>query len=897
MISEPLRPDPDELLASIKKDESKLHSGRLRIFFGMAAGVGKTYAMLKAAQDRLKEGVDVVIGTVDTHHRAETEMLLAGLPLIPRKRIAYKDATFEEMDIDAILLRRPQLVLVDELAHTNISGSRHPKRWHDVVELLDAGIDVYTTVNVQHIESRKESVESIVNIKIRETVPDSILERTYQIILIDITPAELLKRLHEGKVYLGDMAETAARNFFREDRLTALREISLRLTAETVDNELQDMITVKESDAVWKTTERLMVAVSHSPYSEGLIRATRRLAFGMEAPWIGVHVDTGIALSDQDKATLAKNLSLVRELGGEVISTADPDIAQALRRIARQRNVTQLIVGRPTRRRFRDMLYGGTILDRLVRESESFDVHVLRPETKRSVASKDHSKIEYKSGMSIYALVIGAVIAIALLDSLLLPFIGYRAVGFIFLLTVLAMGMFVSIGPILVAAIMSALIWDFFFIPPYGTFRISAPEDIAMCGAYLFVAIVTGTLTSRIRKREQMLRQREERTRVLYDIVRTMASGHNRQEFMIQTAEKLGAILNGECSIVSLNQDRRMEKQTFPSREWCRIDKEWAVAQWAFEHGKSAGWSTDTLPSADGIYIPLRGTSETVGILAYHPHGKVRLLQEEENLLSTVACQLAISLERELLQERSRQAEWLAESEKLYQTILNSVSHEIRTPLTAIIGFTSALRSDQLNANAESRQQILEELSDNADRLNNVVTNLLDLSRLNSGMLSLKKDWHDINELIAIVLGDMQKTLSDHSVTTKRAESLPLIRIDFNLFKQALINLLANAAAYTPSGTAIELEIMVAEETLILKVTDNGPGIPAESLPNLFDKFYRVPGTPSGGTGIGLAIARAIVEIHGGTIEVANILKGGACFSIKLPTEKQPELPKESENL
>ena len=896
-MPEPLHPDPDELLATIKKEESKSHSGHLRIFFGMAAGVGKTYAMLKAAQDRLKEGVDVVIGTVDTHRRAETEILLAGLALIPRKKIIYKDATFEEMDIDAILARRPQLVLVDELAHTNIPGSRHPKRWHDVVELLDAGIDVYTTINVQHFESRKESVESITAIKIRETVPDSILERAYQIILIDITPAELLKRLSDGKVYLGDMAEAAARNFFKEDHLTALREIALRLTAEKVDNELQDMITVRETDTVWKTTERLMVAVSHSPYSEGLIRATRRLAFGMEVPWIGVYVDAGIALSDQDKATLAKNLSLARELGGEVVSTADLDIAHALRRIARQRNVTQLIVGRPTRRRFRDLFHGGTILDRLVRESENFDVHVLRQETKRSTKSKDHSRIEYESGMSIYGLVVSAVAAIALIDSLLLPYIGYRAVGFIFLLTILAMGMLVSIGPILVAAVMSAFIWDFFFIPPYGTFRISAPEDIAMCGAYLFVAIVTGTLTNRIRKRERMLRLREERTHVLYDIVRTMAAGHSRQEFMSLTAGKLGAILNGECSIVPSNQDGRLERQTFPSRDWCRIDREWAVAQWAFEHSKQAGWSTDTLPSADGIYIPLRGTMETVGILAYHPIEKVRLVQEEESLLFTVARQLAISLERESLQERSRQAERLAESERLYQTILNSISHEIRTPLTAIMGFTSALRSDQLNANTESHRQILGELTDNAERLNNVVTNLLDLSRLNSGMLSLKKDWHDINDLIAVVLSELQNNLSDHPVATKTAEPLPLIRIDFNLFKQALINLLSNAATYTRSGTAIEVETIVAENTIILKITDNGPGIPADSLPHLFDKFYRVPGTPSGGTGIGLAIAKAIVEMHGGTIEVANIPKRGACFSIKLPIEKQPELPRESEDL
>ncbi len=895
-MSEPIRPDPDELLAAIKKDEDKSKSGRLRIFFGMAAGVGKTYAMLKAAQERLKEGVDVIIGTVDTHHRTETEMLLAGLPLIPRKKTTYKNTVLEEMDIDAILARRPQLVLVDELAHTNVPGSRHPKRWHDVVELLDAGIDVYSTVNVQHIESRKESVESITEIKIRETVPDSLLERACQIILIDIAPAELLKRLREGKVYLGDMAEAAARSFFKEDRLTALREISLRLTAEKVDNELQDMMAVKETDTAWKTTERLMVAVSHSPYSEGLIRAARRLAFSMEAPWVAVHVDTGIVLSDQDKATLAKNLSLVRELGGELISTADVDIAQALKRIALQRQITQLIVGRPTRRWIRDMFQGGTILDRLVRESGSFDVHILRQESRPGIASKGLPKLEYKSGIQVYGVIFGAVVTIALMSGLLLPFIGYRAVGFIFLLTTLIMGMFVSIGPILAAAVMSALIWDFFFIPPHGTFWISAPEDLAMCGAYLLVAVITGTLTNRIRRRERMLRLREERTRVLYDIVQTMAAGHDRQELMSRTAEKLGAVLDGECTIAPSNQEQRLERQTYPSHEWCRDDKEWAVAQWAFEHGKVAGWATDTLPSAAGVYIPLKGTSETVGILAYHPRGKVRLLQEEEGLLFTVARQLAISLERELLKERSRQAERLAESEKLYQTILNSVSHEIRTPLTAIIGFTSALRSDRLNTDPEQRLQILNELNGNAERLNNVVTNLLDLSRLNSGLPGLKKDWHDINDLIAVALGEMQKLLYNHPVAIRSAENLPLVRVEFGLFKQAIINILSNTAAYTPPGTALELEIKAVGNEMVVRISDKGPGIPVESLPHLFDKFYRVPSTPSGGTGIGLAIVKAIIELHGGSVGAANNPDGGACFSLILPLEKQPDLPHEKES-
>ena len=893
-MSEPIRPDPDDLLAAIQKDQSRSTSGRLRLFFGMAAGVGKTYAMLKAAQDRLAEGVDVVIGTVDTHARPETEALLAGLPIIPRKKIDYRGTVFKEMDIDAVLARKPCLVLVDELAHSNIPGSRHPKRWHDVVELLDAGIDVYTTVNVQHFESRKESVEAIAGIRIGETVPDSILERASQIILIDITPAELLKRLSEGKVYLGDAAETAARNFFQEDRLTALREIALRLTAEKVDNELHGMMTIKTADAAWKTTERLMVAVSHSPFSEGLIRATRRLAFGLGVPWIGVHVDTGSLLPDPDRATLAKNLALVKALGGEVVSTADLDIAGALNRIAHQRGVTQLVIGRPSRRWLRDMVRGGTVLDQLVRAGGSYDVHILRQETKPQSGRMRFLGLKGRSAGLPYGVVLGAIFLVTLLNGSLLPVIGYRAVGFLFLLMILVLGLFVSAGPILLAAALSALVWDYVFIPPSWTFRITAPEDIAMCIAYFLAAATTGALTYRIRKREQMLRLREKRTHVLYDIVQIMAAGRDKQTFLPEVAERLGAVLDGQCSVVSSTLEKRLDRNMFPIRKWFADDKEWAVAQWAFEHGQPAGWSTDTLPAAAGIYIPLKGTVETVGILAYHPAISKPLSQEEENLLEAVARQLAISMEREMLQERSRHAERLAESERLYQTILNSISHEIRTPLTAIIGSATALQDNGIIANAESRIQLLRELTGNAERLNRVVSNLLDMSRLSSGILSLKRDWHDVNDLIMHTVGEHRDTLAGHSVVIKVPEKFPFVYVDFGLFEQAISNLLINAAAYSPPATTIEIEARVDENAIVLRFSDNGPGIPPDSLPYLFDKFYRVPGTPVGGTGIGLAITKAVVEAHEGTITANNRPGGGAAFVIRLPKKPQPGIPDES---
>jgi two-component system sensor histidine kinase KdpD len=893
MTAEPHHPDPDALLAAIHKAEVNSRGGRLWVFFGMAAGVGKTYAMLKAAQERLREGRDVVAGIVETHGRSETDTLLAGLPVIPHRQLEYRGVGLTEMDLDAILSRKPELVLVDELAHTNVPGLRHPKRWHDVVELLDAGIDVYTTINVQHIESRKESVETITGITIRESVPDSLLERASQVILIDITPAELLKRLAEGKVYLGDKAETALNNFFKEDRLTALREMALRLTAEKVDNELQSLTATKGSEAPWKPSERLMVAVSHSPYSAELIRATRRLAFGLDAPWIGVNVDTGTQLTDEDRATLSKNLALVIELGGEVISTADADAAAALKRIAHQRNVTQLIIGRPTRRWLRDTLHGGTLLDRLARETGTFDVHVLRTDWGARAKEPHRWLLRPEAGMSRYALAFAFVAGVALLSSLLMPFLGYRAVGFLFLLTVLSISLFLSLGPVLLTAFVSALVWDYFFIPPPGTFHISHPDDVAMCVAYFLAAAITGMLTRRVRQGERMLRLREKRMQVLYSIVQTMTSGRDKPHVLAEVADQLGAILNGECAVIPAGTDTWLEAQPHPARGWLSTEKERAVAQWTFLLGQPAGWSTDTLPLAEAMYVPLKGNTETVGVLGFRPNEKVPLLKEEADLLFSVAQQLAILMERQLFQERTSETERLKASEKLHQTILDSVSHEIRTPLTGIMGAASALQNELIVAKAASRTQLTQELVESAERLNRVVANLLDMSRLSSGTLTLKRDWHDVGDLVSVALDGASKALSRHSVKTSLSDHLPLVKIDFQLFEQAFSNLLLNAAAHTPPGTNITIQARLSEGRVELTVADDGPGIPADSLSRVFEKFYRVPGTGAGGTGTGLAIAKAIVDAHGGTISVQNRPEGGVAFSIRLPVEKQPHVPSE----
>lgn len=893
MTTEPTRPDPDALLAAITKAEAGTKGGRLWIFFGMAAGVGKTFAMLKAAQERLKDGVDIVAGVVETHGRSDTDALLSGLPVVPRKRLEYRGVDLQEMDLDAILARRPQLALVDELAHTNAPGARHPKRWHDVIELLDSGIDVYTTVNVQHIESRKESVETITGVSIRELVPDSLLERAAQVILIDITPAELLKRLEEGKVYLGERAETALRNFFREDRLTALREMALRLTAEKVDNELQNLTAAKGSEKPWKPSERLMVAVSHSPYSAELIRATRRLAFGLDAPWLGVNVDTGAPLSDEDRATLARNMALVRELGGEMITTAEADAGAALKRIAQQRSVTQLIIGRPARRWLRDTVHGGTLLDQLARESATFDVHVLHTDWGARVREPRRWPFRAESGFSPYGIALGAVVAAALVSSLVAPVLGYRAVGFLFLLTVLLISMVLSLGPVLFAAMVSALVWDYFFIPPFGTFHINEPEDVAMCAAYLLAAGITGTLTRRMRRAQDMLRVREHRTQVLYGIVQAMTSGRDRSSVLTDVAGRLGSILNGECCVMPSGVSSWLAESVYPPRDWIEVENERAVAQWTFLLGQPAGWSTDTLPSAEAMYIPLKGNTETVGVLAYRPRNRVALLKEETDLLFSVSQQLAILMERQMLQERTNETERLKSSETLHQTILDSVSHEIRTPLTGIMGAASALQNDQIASNSDSRAQLVQELMANTERLNRVVANLLDISRLSSGTLALNKDWHDIGDVISVALDSAGKALERHTVTTTFAEHTPLIRVDFQLLEQAILNLLLNASVHTPPGSTIAIETLLESTVVRVSVSDNGPGIPDSALPHVFEKFYRIPGTSAGGTGTGLAIAKAIIDAHGGKISVEKSKPGGASFIIRLPVEPQPHVPME----
>lgn len=876
------RPDPDTLLKAIQDEDRRQDKGQLRVFLGMSAGVGKTFAMLREAHARLAEGLNVVIGVVESHSRRDTEVMAEGIKTIPRKALSYKGVKIEEMDLDAILNLKPDLVLVDELAHTNAPGSRHAKRYQDIIELLDAGIDVYTTVNIQHLESRKDLVERITGVAIRETVPDSILELAQQIQVVDITPEELLRRLREGKVYLGEKALRAAQNFFKTERLTALREIALRFTAEKVDHELQSLSDLNSKNGPWPTNERLMVAVSHSPFSEKVIRATRRLAFNLDAPWIAVHVDNGVVLSDEDQNQLSRNLALARELNADIVTTSEADIVEALRRVARERNVTHIVVGRPTRRFMRDIFAGGSLLDRLVKESGEIDIHVIRQESMSTYRPKFRLHFDFESGFVPYWNTVCGLFGVSLFNGFIESLVGYRAVGFIFLLFVLAVGRWSSLGPVLLAGSASAFLWNFFFIPPRMTLTISNPEDFIMCVTYLVVALITGTLTTQLRRHEEMIRDREARTNVLYQVLRDISSSREKSEFLLKVCERMSGVLLGRCGVVLRERDGKLgHKQS--SRYGVHLsEKDRAVAQWAFENRKRAGWSTETLSQTGSLFVPLEGNNETVGVFVYTPEKPRKLSLDQEVLLLSVCGQLGLSIERHFADKRLREAERVLESEKLHQTLLNSISHEMRTPLTAIMGAAATLQGP-----------VAQELVQASERLNRVIENLLDMSRLEGGALALKLEWHDLQDLIGVVLNRLRKNLERHEVKVDFPSDIPLLYIDFRLFEHALINIVYNATLYTPPGSKIHIEASADSEKVFLAIEDNGPGLPAESVDKIFDKFYRVTGTAAGGIGLGLSIAKSIVELHHGNIHVENRVSGGTRFLITLPREKSPSGPKE----
>lgn len=878
------RPNPDALLAAIQKDEKQKARGHLKIFLGMAAGVGKTYAMLEAARQRKADGVDVVIGYVETHRRPETEALVDGLEVIPRKKLEYRGTTLEEMDVDAILRREPDLVLVDELAHTNAPGSRHAKRHMDVTELLEAGIDVWTTVNVQHFESRADTVQQITGIRVAETLPDSILDLANDVELIDLSPDDLRKRLAEGKVYTPERIETASSNFFRVGNLTALREMALRLTAERVDHQLQDYMAIKRIAGPWKSGERMMVAVSASPFSEKLIRWTRRMAYNLEAPWLAVYVETAQESRQETREQLARNLALARSLGGEVVVVSGQNITEALLRLAHQRNVTQIVIGKPQHTRIQAFLRGGSLTDHVIRNSGNVDIYVVTGDE----ASEGRSQRAtlplptLRSPLRKYVIAIAIISAVTALDLILVnsvPWLGYQAVGLTELLAVLLIAIYIGRGPAVASALISALSWNFLFIEPRFTFVITQVQDIILFFLYFAVAIFAGNLTSRIRLQEQAARYTADRTLALYTLAHETATARDMNDVLRAAVDQIERIFDVEVAVL-LPEGDQLSHSAHACSTMQLDEKEQSVALWVFQHGKPAGRYTNTLPLASAQFFPLLTPNRTVGVMGIRYRRSERLSVDEEALLETFINQVALVIERELLDEAAEQTAMMRESERLYTTLLNSISHELRTPIASIKGAASGLRNP---TSAIDRETLIDDIESSADRLNRLVENLLDMSRLESGRLQIKRDWCDVGEIVSVAVQRVDFCAKDHSIEITREPGLPLIQVDFVLIEQVLVNLLENACHYSPAGTPIRISAEQAARTIQISVEDSGPGIPPEHLDAIFEKFFRLPGTPTGGTGLGLSISRGLVEAHGGTITAENRPEGGMRFIIRLP--------------
>jgi two-component system sensor histidine kinase KdpD len=651
------------------------------------------------------------------------------------------------------------------------------------------------------------------------------------------------------------------------------------------------------STSTQQINERLMVAFSHCSASENLIRSTKSLADSLRVPWIAVHVDQGLQLSSRDQIQLSENIKVARELNAEVIATTDTDLFNALQRVARQKNVTKLVIGRNRKSRWRELMTGGSLSNQLTKHNTSLDLIVLRPEDSHKIESPLFSRFRFSTGFFPYWFTLWLMVGLCVLSQISEPFIGYRAVGYLFLLGVLIVGLLSTLGPTLFAAALSALSWNYFFIPPRFTFAIQEPADIIMCFAYFIAAVILGYLTNRIKTHERILREREDRTNALYEISQDIASSSNKDEFLGKVIYRIGRTLDGSCSVVLRAKDGSLKWDAHKTYSPSLNDKEKDLAQRAFESTKASGWSTDIVPSSRSLFVPLKSPNEVVGILIYQPRTKRKLNLEQENLLYSIAQQLAVSLERHFFEKRLRESQRLEESEKLHQTLLNSISHEMRTPLTAVMGAATALSDQQNCHNPEYVQALAVQLLDASERLNRVIENLLDMSRLNSGVLALKMEWNDVHDLVGVTLKKLEKYLNRKRIEIDLPADMPLIKMDFRLMEHALSNLILNAITYSKPETKIKLRVEISNSFLYIFIEDEGPGIPEDLHSKVFDKFFRVPGTPTGGTGLGLSIVKSITEAHKGLVSLKNIVdhgvSKGAQFSIGLPIEKAPPPPLE----
>lgn len=865
--------------------------GKLTVFLGAAAGVGKTYAMLEVARERLAEGVDVVVGWAETHGRSETGALLEGLPVIPPRIMEYRDKKFAEMDLDALLARRPEIALVDELAHTNIPGSRHARRYQDVEELLAAGVSVYTTLNIQHIETLNDIVSQITGITVRETVPDRVLENASQIQLIDIPPEELIQRLKEGKVYVPDQAFEAMGKFFRPGNINALRELAMRYTARRVDRQVESYMRMHGISGPWPAGERVMVCVGPSPFSTQLIRIAKRMADGLQADWVAAHVETPgrFHVGEAEKDNLAKNLRLAEDLGAETVSITGDDVAEVILDLARKRNVSQIIIGKPFHTKLWEIIHG-SVVDKVIRHSQGISIHVI-PGNPKLISRLRPEPARFPKALSMTPYVATALM-VALLTVLAAPLksaLGEVNIALFYLLPVLFSAVKWGIIPSIAAALMAVIAFDFFLIPPVGSFSVEDIRYVLTFVIFLVVALFTGRLSTRLRQQIISSRSREARISALYSLSRDMAAVPDLEKVAESICNKVAETVEGRVMLLLPDKNGRLE--VFATSESGGNsffdDSEGAVAAWTFERGQKAGRGTDTLGASEGLYLPLITGQAVRGVLGFRANNPDIYFQPEQlRLLEAFTSLAAVAVTRAQLAEQAKATQMLAESERLRTALFNSLSHDFRTPLASIIGaVTGLLESDSIYS-PQARRELLKNIQLGAMRMNRFVNNLLDMARLESGLLQLKKEWCDIMDIVGVAAGRLEESLGSRPLRIDIHHDLPLVQADFILIEQVIVNLIDNALKYSERGSEITISARRNGNKLLVSVADRGQKIPPEDMGKIFDKFYRLksPRLVSG-TGLGLAICKGFIEAHGGRIWAENSPQGGVVITFTLPLE------------
>jgi two-component system sensor histidine kinase KdpD len=885
------RPDPDALLARVEAEEARERRGRLKIFFGASPGVGKTYAMLTAARRLKEQGSDIVVGLVETHGRVETARLLEGLGQIHRREVEHRGRKLHEFDLDAALARKPAVLLVDELAHTNAPGSRHPKRWQDVQELIAAGIDVWTTVNVQHLESLNDIVGGITGVRVQETLPDRVFDAADEIVLVDLPPDELLERMREGKVYIPEQAERAAKNFFRKGNLLALRELALRRTADRVDDQMRTYRRDYVGGQVWRATPALLVAIGANPGEATVIRNAARLAGALDARWHAVYVETPslARLPDERRREVLKTLALASSLGAQVATLSAPGVAGALVAYAREHNLATVVLGRSGKPvRWRPWRVRNIAADIASRAPDVDVIQVARDAAARERAARPERKPFDARG---YAIAVMLSVAATLGAAPLLAYFDLANIVMLFLLAVVGTAVFAGRGPAVSAAIANVLLFDFFFVPPRFSFAVSDVQYVVTFAVMLVVGLVIGQLTASLRFQLAVARQREARAQRLTELARELSGALTEEQVAEISDRTVEAAFHAKATILLMDAADELH---VAANSGDRATLDIAIARWSFDHNQPAGLGTDNLPAAPALYVPLKAPMRVRGVLAVEPPDPRALeVPEQRQLLDTLAALIAIALERVHFVGVAQSTLVQMESERLRNSLLAALSHDLRTPLAALVGLADTL-SMTLASDPRGSQETAEAIRDQARRTAKLVENLLDMARLQSGGMTLRRDWQSLEELAGSATSALEPALRSHDVRIVLPGELPLVYCDGALIERVLVNLLENAAKYTPPGTRIGITASPSDDTVEITVWDEGPGLPPGDSETLFDKFTRgeresaVPGV-----GLGLAICRAIVEAHGGTIRAAPRSGGGARFTFTLPLAQAPAVEAE----